>query len=75
MAPGAVMTPLLQGGLDDPVFGPAIRSFPIPTGGFGTPDQIAAAIVFLLSPDAAFCCGSVVFVDGGTDALIRPDDY
>jgi NAD(P)-dependent dehydrogenase (short-subunit alcohol dehydrogenase family) len=75
VAPGAVMTPLLQGGLDHPLFGPAIRSFPIPTGGFGTPDQIAAAIVFLLSPDAAFCCGSVFFVDGGTDALIRPDDY
>ena len=73
VAPGAVLTPLLQGGLDHPVFGGAIRSFPIPTGGFGTPDQIAAAIAFLLSPDAAFCCGSVLFVDGGTDALLRPE--
>jgi len=75
VAPGAVMTPLLQGGLDHPVWGPAIRGFPIPTGGFGTPDQIAAAITFLLSPDAGFCCGSVVFVDGGTDAMLRPDQY
>jgi NAD(P)-dependent dehydrogenase (short-subunit alcohol dehydrogenase family) len=75
VAPGAVMTPLLQAGLDDPRFGQAIRSFPIPTGGFGTPEQIAAAIVFLLGPDAAFCCGSVLFVDGGTDAMLRPDAY
>lgn len=75
VAPGAVMTPLLQQGLDDPHFGPAIRNFPIPTGGFGSPDQIAAAIAFLLGPDAAFCCGSVLFVDGGTDAMVRGDTY
>jgi len=75
VAPGAVMTPLLQQGLDDPHFGPAIRNFPIPTGGFGSPDQIAAAIAFLLGPEAAFCCGSVLFVDGGTDAMVRRDTY
>jgi len=30
-------------------------------------------VAFLLGPEAAFCCGSVLFVDGGTDALVRPD--
>jgi len=24
---------------------------------------------------ASFCCGSVFFVDGGTDALLRPDGF
>jgi len=75
VAPGAVRTPLLEGGLADPVYGDLIRAFPIPTGGFGRPEQIAAAVSFLLSPDASFCCGSVLFVDGGSDALIRPDAY
>jgi NAD(P)-dependent dehydrogenase (short-subunit alcohol dehydrogenase family) len=74
-APGAVFTPLLRDGSDHPVFGPAIRNFPIPTGGFGAPEHIAAAITFLLSPDAAFCCGSIVFVDDGTDAMLRADRF
>jgi NAD(P)-dependent dehydrogenase (short-subunit alcohol dehydrogenase family) len=75
VAPGAVMTPLLQMGLDHPDYGPAIRSFPIPLGEFGSPEQIAGAVVFLLGPEAAFCCGAVLFVDGGTDAMFRPDSY
>jgi NAD(P)-dependent dehydrogenase (short-subunit alcohol dehydrogenase family) len=73
VAPGPVLTPLLQAGLDHPAWGPAIRGFPVPAGGFGTPEHVAAAVAFLLGPDAAFCCGSVFFVDGGTDALVRPD--
>jgi NAD(P)-dependent dehydrogenase (short-subunit alcohol dehydrogenase family) len=75
VAPGAVMTPLLQGGLAHPLYGPAIQNFPIPTGGFGTPEDIAAAICFLMSPEARFCCGTVLFVDGGTDAMLRSDEY
>ncbi len=75
VAPGATDTPLLQAGLADPETGPLIRDFPIPTGGFGKPEQVAAVIAFLLSEDARFCCGSIFFVDGGTDALLRPNSF
>jgi NAD(P)-dependent dehydrogenase (short-subunit alcohol dehydrogenase family) len=75
VAPGPIQTPLLQGGLEDARYGPAIRGFPIPTGGFGAPEDVAAAVAFLLGPEARFCCGSVLFVDGGTDALLRADSY
>ncbi|MBM4246300.1 MAG: SDR family oxidoreductase [Deltaproteobacteria bacterium] len=76
VAPGAVQTPLLQEGLDDPRFGPAIRGFPIPLGaGFGRAEQIADAVVFLLGERASFCCGTVLYADGGSDALVRRDDY
>lgn len=75
VAPGSTMTPLLQEGLDDPQFGGAIRGFTVPLGDFGRAQDIAAAVAFLLGPDAAFCCGTVLYADGGSDALIRPDEY
>jgi NAD(P)-dependent dehydrogenase (short-subunit alcohol dehydrogenase family) len=75
VAPGATMTPLLQGGLDDDLYGELIRGFPVPTGGFGSAEQIAAWIDAMLGPMADFMCGSIVFVDGGTDALVRPDAW
>ncbi len=76
IAPGATLTPLLQAGLDSEQYGPAIRGFTVPTGSWATPDQIAAWIEHMLLGDgAAFMAGSIVFVDGGTDALVRPDDW
>ena len=73
VAPGPFQSPLLQQGLDDPVFGPLIESLPIPTGRIGAPEEIATVIEFLLSPAAAYVHGSILFVDGGIDALLRPD--
>jgi len=75
VAPGAVRTPLLEAGLADAELGPLIRAVPLPTGEFGRPEQIAAVIDFLLSEDASFLVGSIVFADGGTDALVRPDGF
>lgn len=75
VAPGAVMTPLLQGGLDDPMQGELIAGLQIPSGGFGEPDQLAQWIEILLSDAADFMVGSVVFVDGGSDAQIRGDAW
>ncbi len=75
IAPGAVQTPLLQEGLDDPVVGPAIEQFAVPIGRRGKPEEIADFVTFLLSDRARFFCGSVLFVDGGTDAQLRPDDF
>jgi NAD(P)-dependent dehydrogenase (short-subunit alcohol dehydrogenase family) len=73
VAPGPVLTPLLQGTLDDPVLGPRLEGIPIPVNRRGEPGDVAAAVAFLLDPSSSFVHGSILFVDGGTDALIRPD--
>ena len=75
IAPGPVQTPLFQQGKDDADFGPLMENFPIPTGEPATPELIADWIVFMLSPAARFACGSVIFVDGGADAMIRSDAW
>lgn len=75
IAPGAVMTPLLEKQLATPSQGKAVRSFPVPVGSFGDPGQLADWMVFMLSDAAEFLCGSVIFVDGGSDAYLRADDW
>lgn len=75
IAPGAVMTPLLQEQLSNPREAKAVRSFPIPVGGFGDVAHMADWMCFMLSGAADFLCGSVIFVDGGTDAYFRADDW
>ena len=52
-----------------------IKRFPVPIGGFGDAGHLADWVVFMLSDAADFLCGSVVFVDGGSDAWFRADDW
>ena len=72
VAPGVTKTPMIEAGLASKTLGDAIRLLPVPLSDAAQPQQIAAAITFLLGADASFCCGSVLFVDGGSDALLCP---
>jgi len=77
VAPGITGTAMTDGVFKDQKWGQAIKQFSemTPYGQMATPVMIAKAILFLLDPSAEFICGSVLFVDGGTDALLRPESF
>ena len=56
----------------DPVFGPLSEAYPTAIGRDGRAEEIAAPIAFLLSDAASLVVGSVLYVDGGTDAILHP---
>ncbi|MEN4966782.1 glucose 1-dehydrogenase [Brucella intermedia] len=63
VAPGPVSTPMT-----DAMYTPNVRAEwlgRMPRNRFGTPDDVAAAAVFLLSDDADFITGQTMCVDGG----------
>lgn len=75
IAPGPVDTPMRSASMADEVFGPLLEAFPVPVNELPDADSLAAWVEFLLSPAARFACGSVFYVDGGTDALLRGNDW
>ncbi|MCL2535594.1 MAG: SDR family oxidoreductase [Nocardiaceae bacterium] len=75
VAPGIVDTPMTSGPDLDPELAKALDFYPVPLGRRGRPGEIAALIQFLTSDAASLLCGSVVFADGGTDALLRQADW
>lgn len=75
IAPGRIRTPMDDEMLQDEQLRDAVESFPIPVGEPGQPEDIAGFVAFLLSERARFFCGSVLFQDGGTDALLRARDW
>lgn len=77
VAPGIISTPLTDGVLQDKHFGNAISEFgkTVPLGRIGQPKDVADVIAFLLSANASYIAGSVIFIDGGHDALLRPQSF
>jgi NAD(P)-dependent dehydrogenase (short-subunit alcohol dehydrogenase family) len=72
VAPGLIATPMTDQLRRDPRLGVFADAYPTALKRPGRPEEIASLIAFLLSDDASLLVGSVVFADGGTDALLHP---
>jgi NAD(P)-dependent dehydrogenase (short-subunit alcohol dehydrogenase family) len=72
VAPGKIATAMTEQLAADPVFGPLSEAYPTAIGRDGRAEEIAAPIAFLLSNAASLAVGSVLYVDGGTDAILHP---
>ncbi|MBG1241495.1 glucose 1-dehydrogenase [Nostoc sp. NZL] len=64
IGPGATVTPINQAWIDDPEKKAIVESH-IPMGRAGSSEEMAAAVAFLASDEAAYITGQTLFVDGG----------
>ena len=74
VAPGLIETPMMEPHLAiDEVRAMLDQALPMPLGGHGKSEQVAEFIAWLTSPQNSMITGQVIFIDGGTDAMIRGD--
>ena len=66
VAPGFIATPMTDKLTDDQK---AKINGQIPAGRMGTPEEIAAAVLYLASPEAAYVTGTTIHVNGGMAML------
>ncbi len=70
VAPAVVETPVYNSFIPEEQVAEALAGFNAfhPIGRIGTPDEVAAAVEFLLSDEASWITGSILNVDGGVMA-------
>ena len=74
VGPGPIATPSFLELFDTPEKLDRMR-MAVPLERLGEPADIAGAVLFFASADAAFVTGQVLYVDGGSVAQIRPAAY
>lgn len=74
VAPGVVETPMTAALTSSEEAREAtLQAVPMPLGGIFPPRDVAYLLAWLTSEENAHLCGQVVFIDGGSDVVIRGD--
>lgn len=75
VAPGIVETPMVAGLMDDPTMREATDAVvPMPLSGHLQASQVAELLAWLTSEENTGVCGQTVYIDGGSDVVLRGDD-
>ena len=75
IAPGLIDTPMTRAMREIPAAAAMMDKAPPLVGRPGQPIEVAELAAYMVGPSARFMVGSVVYLDGGKDALIRADDW
>jgi len=74
VAPGVVETPMTAAFTgSDEARSAILQMVPMPLNGIFQPRDVAYLLAWLTSEENAHLCGQVVFIDGGSDVVIRGD--
>jgi NAD(P)-dependent dehydrogenase (short-subunit alcohol dehydrogenase family) len=74
IAPGIIRTPMTADLIGTPeATASLLELVPMPLHGIAQPQACASLITWLISTDNTHLCGQVIFIDGGSDVLIRGD--
>ena len=75
IAPGAVLTPMIEHDMQDPRKAEGINKLPKPLGTLPKPENIAPLVKFLLLDDSKFIVGQYIVIDGGNEVSWRGNDH
>lgn len=74
VSPGVVYTPMTADITGNPESAEQVAAMvPMPLNGFFEAEGVATLLAWLSSEENAHLCGQVIYVDGGSDAVIRGD--
>ena len=70
VAPGTIDSPMIAGQKQRPGFAPSV---PALMGRFGTPEEVAGLLAYLVGPLGHFIAAQLLFIDGGAEGALNRD--